>query len=455
MNRSNTRILSLVILVVGGLLGYFIATTQDVGNRFEFTYGLDLQGGSQLTYAVDTSVVEEAEAGDALASLRDVIERRVNLFGVSEPVVQTETALVEGSTEHRLLVELPGVTDLREATQLIGDTPYLEFRTPRNEAERDEILAAITAAQETQAAGGELDLSNPLLALDPYYVPSDLNGQYLESASVQFLQHDGFSQAPVVSLVFNGEGADLFAGLTREYLGQPIAVYLDGAPISTPVVNDEITDGRAIISGDFSVQEARELAGRFNAGALPLPIELLSTTQVGATLGGEALTAGILAGVVGLIFVAVYLLVWYRLPGLVAVVSLAVYLIVMLSLFKLVPVTLTAAGIAGFVLSLGLAVDANVLIFERLKEELMYGKDIDAAIVEGFRRAWRSIRDSNMSSILSAIILFWFGTSLIEGFALVFGIGTLISMLTAISITRTLLRAVGAANRNWYLPLKR
>lgn len=453
MSLGRIRIAALGIVIIGGLLGYFIYSSQEADNRFAFSYGLDLQGGTQLVYDIDTSAVLPDAEKASLDALRDVIERRVNLFGVSEPVVQLETSRSTSATIHRLLVELPGVTDINEATRLIGDTPYLEFKAPRVESERNEILAAIEAVRVKQEETGELDLSNPLALEDPYFVSTELNGQYLESASVQFTQQQGLQQRPVVVLAFNTEGARLFSDLTREYLNQVIAIYLDGASISTPVVNDQITDGRAVISGDFSVAEARELAGRFNAGALPLPIALNSTSQIGATLGGEALAAGVIAGAIGLLLVGLYLLAWYRLPGLIAVLSLGLYLLVMLALFKLIPVTLTAAGIAGFVLSLGLAVDANVLIFERLKEELSRGQSVDVAITQGFTRAWRSIRDSNMSSILSAIILFWFGSSLIEGFALVFGLGTVVSMLTAITVTRTLLRATGVRNQHWYMPL--
>ncbi|MDP3956200.1 MAG: protein translocase subunit SecD [bacterium] len=453
MILARTRIAALMIAIAAGLIGYGIYQTQNATSDYRLRYGLDLEGGSQLTYTIDTSTTNQDDISISVAALRDVIERRVNLFGVSEPVVQTETHFVNEAREYRLLVELPGVTDISEATRLIGETPYLEFKTERQQEERERLLAQLEPVRVALEAGESLEPYRELLSVDPYYESTSLNGRYLTGASVQFLQQQGFQTSPVVVLNFDAEGAQLFADLTKANIEKTIGVYLDGQPISTPVVQEAITDGTAIISGNFTPQEATELAGRFNAGALPLPIELLSTNNVGATLGGEALTAGILAGLIGMAFVALYLLVWYRLPGLVAVVSLGIYVLFMLALFKAIPVTLTAAGIAGFVLSLGLAVDANVLIFERLKEELQHGKDVDTAITEGFTHAWRSIRDSNMSSILSAVVLFWFGTSLIKGFALVFGLGTLVSMLTAISITRTLLRAVGNAKRSWYMPL--
>jgi protein-export membrane protein SecD len=209
------------------------------------------------------------------------------------------------------------------------------------------------------------------------------------------------------------------------------------------VVNEAILDGNAVISGNFSIPEGRELVGRLNSGALPVPIALLSTQTVGATLGEKALNSGVRAGILGVLIVAIFLILWYRLPGIVATVALAIYIGVMLMIFKLIPVTLTAAGIAGFILSIGMAVDANILIFERMKEELKKGKDITDAMHDGFARAWLSIRDSNTSSIISAVILFWFGTSLVKGFALTLGIGVLISMFSAITVTRTFLLALG------------
>jgi len=213
-------------------------------------------------------------------------------------------------------------------------------------------------------------------------------------------------------------------------------------PISQPVIQQEILGGRAEITGAFNPQEAKILVGRLNSGALPIPIELLSSQTIGASLGTQAKERGVKAGILGLFVVALFMIFWYRLPGLIAVVALSIYISFMLALFKVIPVTLTAAGVAGFILSIGMAVDANVLIFERLKEELRSGKALRESIEKGFSRAWLAIRDSNFSSILTAVILFWFGTSLIEGFALVFGLGVIISMITAISVTRTLLLAV-------------
>ena len=226
---------------------------------------------------------------------------------------------------------------------------------------------------------------------------------------------------------------------------------MDGLPISQPVIRQEITGGRAEITGTFTPQEAKTLVGRLNSGALPIPVELLGSQTVGASLGDEATKRGIEAGIVGFAVVSFFMILWYRLPGLVSVLALGIYVAVMLALFKLIPVTLTAAGVAGLILSIGMAVDANVLIFERTKEELKRGRELKDSISEGFSRAWLAIRDSNISSILTAIILFWFGTSVIEGFALVLALGVFVSMLTAITVSRTLLIAISFESANKFL----
>ena len=253
----------------------------------------------------------------------------------------------------------------------------------------------------------------------------------------------GLSNEPIVALRFTNEGGKIFEEFTGAHVGEVFGIFLDGQLISNPVINERIGGGSAIISGSFTPDEARELVRNLNFGALPLPIELLSSQTIGASLGAETLERGIEAGLWGLAIVALFLILWYRLPGMLSVLSLSIYIVIMLAIFKLVPVTLTAAGLAGFILSIGLAVDANVLIFERMKEELLEGKWTHNAVRDGFMRAWLSVRDGNLSSIITAIILFWFGTSLVEGFALVFGLGVIVSMLTAITVSRTFLLAVG------------
>ena len=397
--------ISAALLLVFIFLGYFLIRQEKPDARFPFSFGLDLVGGTELVYRADTSNVEDISG--AMESLKEVIERRVNIFGVSEPLVQTESAgLVSGNRDERLIVELPGVTDIERAIELIGQTPVLEFRLVR----KDETLE-----------------------------PTGLTGRYLSRARVEFNQTTG---SALVGLEFNKEGSELFAKITREHKGEVLAILLDGSIISAPVIVDEISDGNAQITGSFTPVEARDLVRNLNYGALPVPIILDSTQTIGASLGEVALASGLKAGVIGFIALSLFLILWYRLPGLISVIALVSYIIISLAVFKLIPVTLTAAGIAGFILSIGMAVDANVLIFERAKEEKRKGKTSMDAFHEGFKRAWLSIRDSNISSLITAAILFWLGTSAVKGFALTLGIGVLVSMITAISVSRTFLFAI-------------
>ncbi len=451
-----TRIAALFLLIIGAGLGYLIYASepklhegrvvraQDFAEKFPFKLGLDLSGGVQLVYKADVTSVKPSEVKNAMDSLRDVIERRINTFGVSEPIVQIEEkGGITGPVEERLLVELPGVTDVKMAVDMIGQTPKLEFMKERPKAELEAYNKAIEKFKTDQAAGKPLVI--PAELLNGPYVATELNGRFLERAVLEF---DQTTREPIVSIVFNKQGSDIFAQLTKDNVGKTIAIYLDRElgnpnPISAPVVNEAILGGKAQITGKFTALEAKTLVGRLNSGALPVDkLELLSTQTISAPLGAKALMAGVWAGVWGLIIVAGFLILWYRLPGLVSVLALAIYVVIMLVLFKFMGVTLTAAGIAGFILSMGMAVDANILIFERTREELRKGHSVHDAIREGFTRAWTSIRDSNISSIITAVILFWFGTSLIKGFALTFGLGVVISMFTAISISRTLLFAL-------------
>lgn len=448
MNKN--RILAIFFILVGVFLSYFIYQTElnknnpdSSWNVLPFKLGLDLNGGTHLTYRADVSKISPGTLNESIESLRDVIERRVNLFGVSEPIVQLEEgSIVAGAREHRLVVELPGVTDISSAVAQIGATPVLVFMTERPESERAKLLEARSKFEEAIKNKTELpkgiDIS--ILQQDPYYIPTELTGSYLQKASLEFNSN---SFSPAVSLVFNEVGQKMFADITKANIGKTVGIYLDGAAITAPVVREEIKDGKAQITGNFSAEEAKVLVGRLNAGALPVPIELISTEKVGATLGKEALNKNVQAGVVGFLMVAIFLILWYRLPGFLATISLSIYVVLMLAIFKLLGVTLTAAGIAGFILTIGMAVDANILIFERIKEELSSGRTLEDAIREGFWRAWESIRDSNLSTIITSIILFWFGTSLIKGFALTLAIGVLVSMFTAITVTRTILLAFG------------
>jgi len=416
---------SLILIVIFALMGwYFLVSQKGPEARYPFKFGLDLVGGTELIYKADTSKVSDIDG--AMESLKEVIERRINVFGVSEPLIQTERAgLISGNAEERLIVELPGVSDINRAIALIGATPILEFRLAKSDAQ--EILEG-----------------NASSTINDLFTETGLTGRYLERAQVLFNPN---TQAPLIGLNFNKEGTELFAKITREHKGEVLAIILDGGLLTAPVIQDEITTGEAQITGTYTAEEARNLVRNLNYGALPVPIELYNSQTIGASLGEAALAASVKAGLIGLIALSIFLILWYRLPGIVAVVALGAYVILSLTIFKLIPVTLTAAGMAGFILSIGMAVDANVLIFERAKEELKKGKSIHDALHEGFRRAWSSIRDSNIASIITAIVLFWLGTAAVKGFALTLGLGVAISMFTAITVSRTLLFAVAGDMR--------
>ncbi len=404
------------IIVVSVLLGWFVVSTNAPGNQYAVKLGLDLAGGTELIYKADTvGVVGDTE--DALNSLREVIERRVNIFGVAEPLVQLEkSSAVAGEQQDRLLVELPGVTDVQAAVDALGKTPLLEFK----------LL-------------GEADAEG-----NPSFTPTELTGRYLKSAELQFgaSTGQGLANEPIVTLNFNEEGAKLFEKLTTEHTGEVLAIFLDGEPISTPVIREPIAGGTATISGQFTPEEGRDLVRNLNFGALPVPIELVGSSSVGPTLGASAFEAGVFASVIGFAFVALFMILWYRLPGLVATVALFIYVIITLAIIKFIPVTLTASGIAGLILSIGMAVDANVLIFERMKEELRSGKGAKDAAHIGFARAWPAIRDGHFTMIISSVILFWMGTSLVQGFALVFGFGVVVSLFSAVTVTQMLLNTI-------------
>lgn len=602
-----------------------------------FVLGLDLQGGTRLEYEADVSKVDEANRGSALDGVRDVIERRVNSIGVSEPVINTARV----GDAWRVSVELAGIRDVNQAIKLIGETPILEFKEQSTDKPRDltadeqkkmdaDNAVAMSKAQadlkkvqdkpesfgdvakadsidsskdkggdigfikdngqfaqlyqmvkdngvgivpkvvelndayavvkvdETKDAGQEIkanhiliqyagaqmaptstvatkddakkqaedirkqvtpenfvelakkysqepgaaqsggdlgwfgkgmmvsEFETPAFALKKgeisavvespfgYHIiykqdertvkdvhvsvimikkivktdiipPSDgwktteLTGKQLSKAQMEFDQRTGAAQ---VGLTFNDDGAKLFADITKRNIGKPVAIFLDGQPISTPTVQSVIPNGQAVITGNFSVSEAKLLAQRLQAGALPVPIKMIAQNTVGPTLGQDSVDQSLKAGMWGFFFIAVFMLFWYRLPGLFSIISLVLYVAISFMIFKMLPVTLTLSGIAGFILSLGIAVDANVLIFERLKEELKSGKSYMVALEEAFKRAWPSIRDGNSTTLISSAVLYWFSSSIIKGFALTLAIGVLISLFTAIVVTRNIMRLV-------------
>lgn len=597
-----------------------------------YRLGLDLQGGTHLVYEADVKDITESERGNAMEGVRDVIDRRVNAFGVAEPIVETNKA----GDHWRITVELAGVKDVNQAIKMIGETPILEFKeesavdkiplTAEQKKELDrrnadikknasealrkaqvnqndaslqwEKLGLVTETQNPElwkwadahrgvklafalvedadgwnvlrinnrdASGKEIrashilicwkdaqscneplskedalaqitklrgevtpqnfaekakanstdgsaqsnlgdlgwfgdgqmvkefsdaafamkngEISQPVESPFGYHliyktgerplvkydldrihfakaIASDvapqadpwkntgLNGKHVQHAQVEF---DTTTNRPQVLLTFNEEGKKMFADLTKRSVGKLIAIYLDGQAISIPRVQQEIADGNAVISGDFDVKEAKLLAQRLNAGALPVPIKLLSQETIGASLGQDSLAKSLHAGLVGFLIVVVFMILYYRLPGLLASLALGMYTVFMLAVFKLLGITLTLSGIAGVILSIGMAVDANILIFERMKEELKNGRPLDSAVAEGFKRAWTSIRDSNISSLLTCAILYTFTSSSVRGFSVTLALGIVISLFSAITVTRSLLRLVGpwAMKHRW------
>jgi protein-export membrane protein SecD len=432
MNTTVVRSWAVIFLLSGVALGWWLFASQQNPEGKHFKFGLDLVGGSHLVYEADTSELNPVEIDEAMSALRDVIERRTNLFGVSEPLVQVEKASVfsESDKTERLIVELPGVTDLQEAVDMIGKTPQLEFK-----------LVGDPVGTSTDAT----------------YVETGLTGRYLSRARLEFSGSQGqigVVNEPLVMVDFNDEGKQLFADITSANVGRQVAIFLDGALISSPVVREAITGGTAVISGGFTPEEAKELVRNLNIGALPVPIHLASTESVGASLGMETLDKGVMAGLYGIGIVMLFLIGWYRLPGFIAALALVLYLVLNLAVYLIIPITITAAGLAGFILSSGMAVDANILIFERMKDELRRGKSVRESAREGVARAWLPIRDGNLTGILSAIVLFWFGTASVEGFALTLTIGILISMFSAIVVTRLFLLAVAdLSDKPWYKKL--
>ncbi|MFA6896738.1 MAG: protein translocase subunit SecD [Patescibacteria group bacterium] len=386
-------------------------------NDLQFHLGLDLQGGTHLVYQADLSQIKDADKESAMNGVRDVVERRINSSGVAEPNIQV-------SHGDRLIVELAGVKDVNEAIKMIGETPMLEFK----EEMTDEEKAALRA-ENSQIPEEYLSMY--------YYKSTGLDGTKLKRADVSF---DPQTYEPEVQLQFNDEGTKLFSEITSRNIGKKVAIFLDQAPISIPTVQVAITDGKAVISGNFTNEEARTLVQRLNAGALPVPISLLSQQTVDASLGQDSVDSSVAAGIIGFILLSIFMIAYYRLPGLLAVIALLLYTLMSLTIFKLIPVTLTLSGIAGFILSIGMAVDANVLIFERTKEELRKGKTLINAIDEGFKRAWSSIFDSNTSTLITCSVLIYFGAGTVRGFAVTLAIGVLLSMFSAVTVTKNLLR---------------
>ncbi len=386
---------------------------------FATKYGLDLSGGTHLLLEADMKNIPAGDRKDAYDASRNVIERRVNLYGLTEPIVQQAKA----GDSYRIIVELPGISDLNQAVELVGKTAQLEFK--------EEGSASAKVTEATTAA--ILDILS--------MKQTGLTGKNLKKAQVTFDTRTG---KPEVALEFDSDGAKLFEKITSRNVGKPLGIFLDDQILSypPPVVQSTISGGLAVISGQFSSSYAKELSIALNAGALPVPIKVIEQRNIGATLGQESIQKSMLAGGIGLLIVALFMIVNYGILGVIADLALIIYSLLVFAIFKVGSVTLTLAGIAGLILSIGMAVDANILIFERMKEEMRWGKDRLTAIQIGFDRAFPSIRDSNISSLLTCGILYWFGTGVIRGFAITLAIGIIMSLFSAITVTKTFLRLI-------------
>jgi len=397
-----------------------------------FNLGLDLQGGIRIVYDIDFSGVEANSQKQALESLQKVVTQRIDTFGVSEPRVYLE----EGDTT-RLVVELAGIKNPEEAIQKIGQTPTLAFYKARS-------------AEETQQIIEKLQSGNFENFQNPYFIePPVLAGNNIKTAEVIF---DPQTQQPQVGVSFDDDGKKIFADFTKNNIGEILYIVLDGNIISAPRINQEIPNGQATISGDFTAKSAKELVDYLNSGALPVPIKIASQQTVEASLGIESLYQSIRAGGMGLLFVAIFMIIFYRALGVIAVLALGIYSILVLAIFNLFGFTLTIAGITGFIVSVGLAVDGNILIFERMKEELKSGRDFEASTKEGFRRAWESIRDSQISTLISAVILFYLASGVVRGFGVTLTIGIVVSLFTAITVSRLFITLLGY--QKWLLKTK-
>ncbi len=402
-----------------------------ITRNLDFKRGLDLEGGTSVTLKADMKSIPESQRENALDSAKNVIERRVNYFGVSEPIVQTAKV----NQDYRIIVEIPGVSDVNEAVKLVGQTAKLTFW---EEGPSTSSGSATLTPQETVQIAIEKGLPIGIVQmLGPTAGQTTLTGGDLKQAAVVF---DPNSGKPQVELTFTPEGSKKFADITKRNVGKILAIALDEQLIQAPRVNEAIFGGSAVITGDFSTDEAKLLQVQLNAGALPVSLSVLEQHAIGATLGQQSLQKSLAAGLLGFFVIVLFMIFLYGRLGVIASLALIVYALIVLSLFRIIPVTLTLAGIAGFILSIGIAVDANILIFERMKEEMRLGKSRAMAIDIGFSRAWLSIRDSNIASLITSAILYYFGTGIVKGFAFTLALGVLVSMFSAIFVTRTFLK---------------
>jgi preprotein translocase subunit SecD len=425
MRRRDVYLLIFVLIVFSLALLIVLPLGSGTLGRKGLQLGLDLKGGSYLVYQADLTKKDPSQTdAQVMTAIQQTIERRVSAYGVIEPIVQ-----IQGND--RITVQLPGVKDINEAVKLIGQVALLEFKEEKLDAQGKPVLDANGNPEWIPATGIGTDGNE-----------KELTGQYLKpNATVQVNTTTG---QPEVAFEWNSEGATLFEQITKRDLNKPLGIFLDNQLISAPTVQAVISD-RGVITG-LSLADAKTLAVQLNSGTLKVPLKILQQTDVDATLGADSLSTSLRAGLIGIALVMFFMIAYYRWLGSLATAALFVYGAIVLAIFKLIPVTLTLPGIAGFIISVGMAVDANVLIFERMKEEMKTGRTLEAGVAEGFRRAWPSIRDSNVSTFITCVILYWFGGTfgafIVKAFAVTLFLGVAVSMFSAITVTRTFLTAL-------------
>ncbi len=416
----------------------------EASRNLDFQLGLDLQGGLQVLMVADLPAGQTLDS-QAMETARRIVEKRVNALGLTEPVVQIQGA-------ERIVVEIPGIENPAQAVDTIRETALLEFAEPPAGATL-ELIYALQSAQApitTTYGMSEEEIQAQSVMTGSLLFKTVMTGADLANA---FVTRDDQTSQPVVAIEFQPAAADLFSEYTSTHLGQNLCIVLDKQIISCPRIDSAIPNGKAVIQGSFTYDAANQLAVQLQYGALPIPLKIESYKAIGPSLGAISVEKSVRAGIVGLAVVFLFMLIYYRLNGLAADLALALYVLLNLLLYKLVPVTLTLPGIAGFLLSVGMAVDANILVFERMKEELRHGRSLARAAEAGFSRAWTSVRDSNIATLITCVILFIFGdafaASLVKGFAITLALGTFINLFTAIVVTRTLIRVAVGSFEKW------
>jgi len=422
LKRGRSGLL-IFIVVLFGLTLWVVWPNHEIRGRTGFALGLDLRGGSQLVYSANLSLKDPGQTdAQALEGVKQTIERRVNKYGVTEPTVAT----MQNEQGSFILVQLPGVKDIDEALKLIGQVAELDFRE-----------------QVVNATGNTTWVVAKAIGSDGQ--EKELTGKYLKPNAVPYFNEQEYRYE--IAFEWNAEGAILFKNITTRNLNKPLGIFLDNELVSAPTVQ-AVIEAKGVIQGDFTLNEANTLAIQLNSGALDVPLTIVERRDIGATLGADSLRKSLLAGIIGSALIILFMIIYYRVSGLVACLALVVYAVLNLAVFRLIPVVLTLPGIAGFLVSVGMGVDGNVLVCERLKEELRRGSTLERAVEQSFRQSWSAIWDSNVTVFIACAVLYWlgntFGNFTVVGFATTLFIGVALSMFTQVVVTRAFLRTVVA-----------